>query len=256
LSTRICTRAELDICERESVRELLRDVEPWAVINTAGYVRVDDAERDCDRCYRENSHGAALLAGACAERAIPFVTFSTDLVFDGARDRPYIETHDVRPLNVYGLSKARAERAVLEVHPDALVVRTSAFFGPWDDHNFVTVALRALAAGEPFAAIDDITVSPTYVPDLVNASLDLLIDGERGLWHLVNRGSVTWAELAQQAAVIAHIDQDRLQTRSWRSLGLAAERPAFSALTSERGLLMPSLEDALYRYVEAAKHAA
>jgi dTDP-4-dehydrorhamnose reductase len=251
LCVRACTRAELDICDSVSIDRMLAATSAWAVINAAGYVRVDDAELDCERCYRENSTGAELLATACSARALPFVTFSSDLVFAGERHTPYVETHDVAPLNVYGLSKARAERAVLQAHRRALIVRTSSFFGPWDEHNYLTIALRALGHGESFAAIDDVVVSPTYVPDLVNASLDLLLDGERGLWHLVNHGSLSWIELVRRAAKLAEVSTRRLQSRSWRTFGLTAQRPAFSALTSERGIVMPNLEDALARYLAA-----
>lgn len=251
LHVRACTRAELDICRADSIDGMLAQTSAWAVINTAGYVRVDDAELDSERCYLENSGGAELLASACAARGLPFVTFSSDLVFDGQRQMPYVETHDVAPLNVYGLSKARAERAVMQAHPDAMIVRTSSFFGPWDEHNVVTVALRTLARGDVFTAIDDLVVSPTYVPDLVNTTLDLLIDGERGLWHLVNDGSLSWAELVRQAARLANVSTAQLQARSWRTLGLAARRPSFSVLTSERGIIMPNLQDALARYVAA-----
>jgi dTDP-4-dehydrorhamnose reductase len=251
----LCVRAyshgELDICDVDSIDRVLDETAAWAVINTAGYVRVDDAESDSERCYRENSEGAELLASACAARELPLLTFSSDLVFDGQRQTPYVETHDVRPLNVYGLSKARAERAVMQAHAGALIVRTSSFFGPWDEHNFVTVALRTLARGEVFRAIDDIVVSPTYVPDLVNAALDLLIDGEQGLWHLVNDGSLSWAELVRHAARLAKVSTAQLQSHSWRAFGLAARRPSFSVLTSERGILMPHLQDALARYVAA-----
>lgn len=250
LRTQVCTRAQLDICDAASIERVMEEVQPWAVINTAGYVRVDEAEHDADRCYRENSRGPVLLAHACAGRGLPFVTFSSDLVFDGERMTPYVETHEVRPLNVYGLSKARAERDVVRAHSDALVIRTSAFFGPWDEHNFVTLALRALGSGRKFVAADDLVVSPTYVPDLVNAALDLLIDGERGLWHLANRGTVTWLELARQAATLSRVSAKRLEAgnRS-RDSGSSAQRPMFSALASERGMIMPSLEDALARYV-------
>jgi dTDP-4-dehydrorhamnose reductase len=139
----------------------------------------------------------------------------------------------------------------MEFHPAALVVRTSAFFSPWDEHNFVTAALRALASGETFTAADDAIVSPTYVPDLANVSLDLLIDGERGLWHLANNGAVTWAELARRAAQMAGLDASRVKgcaTRA-RDDGATARRPVYSVLGSERGALLPSLEDSLARYV-------
>jgi dTDP-4-dehydrorhamnose reductase len=251
LHVRAYPRSELDICDAACIDRVLDETSPWAVINTAGYVRVDAAELDCERCYRENSGGAELLASACAARNLPLLTFSSDLVFDGQRQTPYVETHDVRPLNIYGLSKARAERAVMQAHAGALIVRTSSFFGPWDEHNFVTVALRTLARGDVFRAIDDIVVSPTYVPDLVNAALDLLIDGELGLWHLVNDGSVSWAELVRHAAKLAKVSTVQLQSDSWRTFDLAARRPSFSVLASERGVVMPNLEDALARYVAA-----
>lgn len=252
LETQICTRTELDICDAAAIERVIDQTQPWIVINTAGYVRVDDAEHDCERCYRENSLGAESLASACAQRHIPFVTFSSDLVFDGQSKDPYLESHATAPLNVYGLSKLRAEQAVLREHPDALVIRTSSFFGPWDEHNFVSIALRHLRAGQQFEAMNDVVVSPTYVPDLANASLDLAIDGEVGIWHLANRGSLTWLELAQRASELAGVNKALLVGRSCRELKLAAPRPMFTSLGSERGLVMPTLDNALERYIATA----
>jgi dTDP-4-dehydrorhamnose reductase len=151
---------------------------------------------------------------------------------------------------VYGRSKVEAEVRVLKAHPSALVIRTSAFFGPWDDYNFVTIALRQLSAGQTFVAAEDGVVSPTYVPDLVNVSLDLLIDGECGLWHLANQSAIAWAELARLAASIAGVDASRIEARPTRELGLAAPRPTYSVLGSERGVLLPSLENAMSRYFD------
>jgi dTDP-4-dehydrorhamnose reductase len=130
------------------------------------------------------------------------------------------------------------------------VVRTSAFFGPWDEHNFVTRSLRTLLSQQIWTAADDAVVSPTYVPDLVDASLDLLIDGESGIWHLANQGEVTWAELARMAAVVAGADAFRIRGCPQQELGLEARRPRYSALKSRRARLMPSLENALARYVQ------
>lgn len=249
IAHRLLSRAEMDVADPASVRAALDSIHPWAVVNAAGYVRVDDAEREPDRCFRENARGAAVLAAECAARGLPLATFSSDLVFDGSKSAPYVESDPVAPLNVYGRSKADAEARVMDAHSSALVVRTAAFFGPWDAHNFVTIALRELAAGNAFAAADDATVSPTYVPDLANACLDLLIDGERGIWHLATPGAVTWVELARQAAALAGVDARRLQPRPTRAFGFSAPRPLYTALASERGWPMPSLEDALGRYV-------
>lgn len=254
LHHRLLSRADMDIADADSVSRVLDHDRPWAVINAAGYVRVDDAEQDEARCFRENALGPETLARLCALHGIALVTFSSDLVFDGGQDAPYMEDDPVSPLNAYGRSKARSEAMVLEQNPDALMIRTSAFFSPWDEHNFVTLALRALQAGERFTAAGDMTVSPTYVPDLVNASLDLLIDREAGIWHLTNGDAVTWAEFAERAAQAAGVDSRGLHTCHDQLRRLPAQRPRYSALGSVRAFAMPGLEDALVRYC-AAKSA-
>ena len=249
LAYRLLTRQEMDIAEPDAVARALRMLEPWAVVNAAGFVRVDEAESRPDLCRRENALGPATLAEACAERSIPLVTFSSDLVFDGRKGAPYVESDPVSPLNVYGQTKAGGERAALAANPQTLVVRTSAFFGPHDEWNFVTAALRALAAGETFAAADDAVVSPTYVPHLVDAVLDLLIDAESGTWHLANEGRTTWADLAEVAAALTGVPTKTLERVTTSELRLPAARPLMSALASERGQLLPTLDDALVRYL-------
>jgi dTDP-4-dehydrorhamnose reductase len=184
------------------------------------------------------------------QHAVPLVSFSSDLVFDGALGRPYVESDRPRPLNVYGASKAEAEGRIREVMPRALVIRTSAFFGPWDSHNFVVDTLRAIREGRRVRAANDIVVSPTYVPDLVNATLDLLIDGEIGVWHLANGGTTTWFALARRAAELCGEPAELIEPVSAADLGWLAERPAYSALASERGNVMRSHEEALAAFAE------
>lgn len=253
LACLVTTRAELDITSSSSTARTLDRLEPWLVINTAGYVRVDEAEGDRDRCHRENAIGPENLAAACATRDVSLVTFSSDLVFDGEKREPYDEEDAPAPLGVYGQSKHEGEQRVLDRHPGALVVRTSAFFGPWDEHNFVTRSLRALAEGREVRVPAEMVVSPTYVPDLVHATLDLAIDGEAGLWHLANVGSTTWGGLARSAALAEGHAPERVTEVPVEKLGWSARRPTFSALGSVRGHLLPTLEDALRRYHHVRK---
>jgi dTDP-4-dehydrorhamnose reductase len=253
LAYRLLSRREMDIADPESVEKVLKDAGAWALVNAAGYVRVDDAERERASCFRENTLGAAVLAAACARHGVRLVTFSSDLVFDGReREDPYVETDEVSPLNVYGRSKVEAERLVLGALPSALVVRASAFFGPWDEYNFLHAALSTLARGEEFVAAGDAYVTPTYVPELVHACLDLLIDGEGGVWHLSNTGAVTWADFARRAARLAGLDERLVAGRPTSELNLAAARPAYSALGSERGALLGPLDEALERFMHEA----
>jgi dTDP-4-dehydrorhamnose reductase len=248
LPHQLLSRADMDISDADSVAAALEQWQPWAVVNTAGFVRVDDAERD-PRQWRDNLVGPGILAQECAQRGIRLMTFSSDLVFDGSKTIPYLESDAPAPLNAYGRAKLEAERLVLDHAPDALLIRTSAFFGPWDPHNFVAQALAALRRGEHWRAAEDQWVSPTYVPDLAQASLDLLVDGESGLWHLSNQGEVSWHRFAQMAAEAATLDVSLVQGLPTSALGQLAKRPRYSVLASERALLMPKLEDALGRYL-------
>lgn len=250
ISYRLLSRQEMDITNPASVESVLEQLKPWAVVNAAGYVRVDEAEREPDACFKINTEGAATLATACERHGVMFLTFSSDLVFDGTGIIPYVESDTIAPLNVYGHSKALAEERVLQTYPTALIIRTSAFFGPWDDYNFVTLAVRQLKAGQPFHAAEDVFISPTYVPDLVQASLDLLIDGASGVWHLANQGAITWADLARLAAKEACISVNQLITMPMREMGLIAPRPTYSVLGSDRGCLLPSLDNAMSRYFQ------
>jgi dTDP-4-dehydrorhamnose reductase len=220
------------------------------VINTAGYVKAAEAERESERCYRENHHGAVQLATACRDAGIGYLTFSSDLVFDGTKGRPYVESDPGDPGGVYGASKAAAEKDVLALLPSALIIRTSAFFGPWDEYNFATIFLRRFAASEPFDVAAHLRVSPTYVVDLVHASLDLLLDGAAGIWHLANRGDVSWADFARLVALKAGLPEDQVQRwydrQVQKSTGLPVQSRYFPA---ERAWLMPPLEHAVDRYL-------
>jgi dTDP-4-dehydrorhamnose reductase len=251
LAYRIAARAELDIADRDRVSAMLDRVQPWLVVNAAGYVRVDDAEADAGRCHRVNALGPEVLARACARRGVRLITFSTDLVFDGRKRAPYDEADPTAPLGVYGRTKREAEARVLDADPGALVVRTSALFGPWDGGDFVTGALRELAAGRRVSAAADTTVSPTYVPDLVHACLDLAIDGEAGLRHLAGAGATTWAELAVAAAELAGHPADLVVRVPAAALAWRATRPPFSALGSAHGALLPAWSDGLRRYFQS-----
>ncbi|HEX2686123.1 MAG TPA: SDR family oxidoreductase [Kofleriaceae bacterium] len=253
LACRGTARHELDITDPAAIAAAFDRFEPWLVVNAAGYVRVDDAEHDPARCHRDNALGPEILARACARNRVGLVTFSSDLVFDGRKREPYREDDVPAPLGVYGRTKHEAEARVQGAHPGALVVRTSACFGPWDDANFVTIALRELAAGREVRVAGDTIVSPTYLPDLVHACLDLAIDGEHGLWHLANASTTSWAELARSAAMLAGHRLDRIVPVACDQLPWRARRPAFSALGSARGVLLPSLGDALRRYHHARR---
>jgi dTDP-4-dehydrorhamnose reductase len=249
LRTLAIGRDQLDITSPEAILQALQRWSPWAIINAAGYVRVDDAESHRDACWRLNTTGALQLAAAAAAFRAHYVTISTDLVFDGLETRPYLESDATKPLNVYGASKSAAEEWILALFPDTLIVRTAALFDPVNQHGFLTRALREVSAGREVIAAEDIVISPTYVPHLAEALLDLLIDRERGIWHLANRGKVSWAGFARLAAGIAGLDESLVRGVGTAELGLKAQRPPFTPLDSERGKIMPELESGVADYL-------
>ena len=253
LNYRLLGRQECDISNPASIAQAIAHYKPWAIINAAGYVRVDDAEKECDVCYLANSEGPKNLAVACHAAGIRLVTFSSDLVFDGMKNKPYTESDPVHPLNVYGISKARSEQAVLHASKDALIIRTSAFFGPWDEYNFVHYVRKALSQYEPVSVPGDIFISPTYVPHLVNVTLDLLIDEEQGIWHLSNKGELSWSDLAHEVAGRFNLDKQLIRTVTHRDMNYLAPRPLYTVLSSEKGSLLPSLGSALDEYFELGK---
>jgi dTDP-4-dehydrorhamnose reductase len=244
----LTSRAECDLHDPASIAAALDRHQPWAVINATGWVRVDDAEAEKDACHAINARGAVLLAAGCAERGIPSVTFSSDLVFDGAASRPYVESDSTSPLSVYGQSKRKAEQGIVALEGTHLLVRTAAFFSPFDHYNFAHHVARTLGEGNRFVAAADAVVSPTYVPQLCNAVLDLLIDGGEGIWHLTNGDAASWADFARQIARACALDDRLIDGVPAATLGWAASRPPYSPMVSERAVLLPPLDEAVTHF--------
>lgn len=247
LAVVLTSREQLELGSRASVAEALDRYAPWAVINAAGWVRVDDAEREHEACMDVNLTGAVALAAACAERGVPCVQFSSDLVF-GDSAESYVESSATDPLNVYGRSKVAMEQAVAGLSGAHLIVRTAAFFSPFDQANFAYHVVRTLSHGEQFQASADEAVTPTYVPDLCDAVLDLLIDGERGIWHLSSGELLNWADFAVRIAQGCGLDAGLVAPVTRDQLGQRARRPKSCGLASERGVLLPTLQSGIDRF--------
>jgi dTDP-4-dehydrorhamnose reductase len=237
----LTSRNELDITDEASITAAIERHKPWAVINAAGFVRTWEADQNFDECLAINAAGPELLARSCKVAGVPLVTFSSDRVFDGKLGRPYVEPDEPAPACAYGRSKAEAEARVTAIDSDVLIVRTSAFFGPWDRYNFLFNTIERLQRGEEVIESDRKFVSPTYVPDLVHATLDLLLDEEKGIWHLTNQGAISWHDLAKEAASAARLDRGLVR----RLEPADDDEAADTSLTSQRGLLLRPLDQAL-----------
>lgn len=253
INYQLLSRQDCDISNIGSIEAAIELYKPWAIINAAGFVRVDDAEKECEACIRDNTTGPRNLAIACSRYGLQLMNFSSDLVFDGNKPTAYVESDMPNPLNVYGQSKAQAEIFIQKEYPSSLIIRTSAFFGPWDEYNFVHYVRKALSNYETITVAKDLFISPTYVPHLVNTSLDILIDGETGTWHLANKGSLSWAEFAFLVADKFDLNKSLINAVNAVGINYPAKRPFNSVLGSERGHLLPSFEAAMNEYMQEQK---
>ena len=245
-----CPRAVVDIADHEAIKRAIETHMPWAVINAAGFSRVERAERDVAQCVAANQRGAANVASACARRGLPLLTYSTHMVFGGERHGAYRENDETTPVNTYGRSKVAAERLVQYVHPRALVVRSGPFLGATDGSDFVERVLRHLADGRRLPVSGDMMFSPTYLPDLAAVSLDLLIDDESGIWHLCNGADATWSTIASQCAERAGMDIDLICPLEQADWGRRSRLPMNTVMESNHGTLLPGLDSVLDRMFE------
>jgi dTDP-4-dehydrorhamnose reductase len=256
LNYRVLGKSDLDITDKAQIEKVIEQVKPWAIINTAAFLQVDKAETASNSCYLINTHGPDNLAYFSNKYGIKLLTFSSDMVFDGKKNDYYLENDRVSPLNIYGQSKALAEQCVLRNDASALIVRTGALFSAKDEQNYVVNVLNKLKARQTVIAEHDLFFSPTYIPDLVHTSLNLLIDDEAGIWHLANSGNISRAMLAMELAKRGGHNVNLVEHVSVHDMDYKAVRPKYSALKSERGMLLPSLENALNDFFQEFKLTA
>lgn len=247
--------SEININDAKDLCRKLAELNPWAVINATSHTQTDKAEQEQSIYFKVNCTGPANLAALCRYHNAQFLHISSDQVFDGTKVGPYTESDKIAPRNACGNSSVAGEGAVLVTNPDALVVRTGPLFGPWDSRNFVYQTLMALKEGKDVEAASDIFMSPTYVPDLAHRSLDLLLDEETGIFHIANDAVVSWKEWAQHIALATGYDAKGSNGFTTQQQNQTPKQPTNTALRSEKGIHLPSLDHALERYLLAIRYS-
>jgi dTDP-4-dehydrorhamnose reductase len=248
----LVSRDELGDSTTEVIAELLDEVSPWAVIDATQRLQANPA--DAGRSWVRHPAVTQDLAAESLRRGIRFMTFSSGSVFDGTATAPYRESHPVSPRTAYGKAAVDLERWITEANPDALVVRPGSFFSPWGSDGFMNLTMRALRTGLTVRVPEDVTVSPTYVPDLVAACLDLVADRAAGLLHLTNKGAVSWAAWVHSAAELVGANKSQVLVGAAPHRAFATHRPHYRVLESERVDLLASFEDAFERFSNDLRH--
>ena len=219
---------ELDLLDAGAVRAFVDEHAPEAIINCAAYTDVDGAEGDEARATRINRDTAASLAGA----APYLVHVSTDYVFAGDGERPYVESDAPAPRTAYGRSKLAGEQAVLAAGNGHAIVRTAWLFGA-GGRNFVDTMLRLAGERDELRVVVDQVGSPTWTGHLAPALVDVAERRLSGIVHAAGTGECSWHALAIEALSRAGASARVLAITS-RDYPLPAPRPAYSVLGSER----------------------
>ncbi len=248
----------LDITEAGALRRAFDSLRPDVVVNCAAFTDVDGCESRREEALAVNGRGAGNAARAAAAAGALFIHISTDYVFDGEKDGPYLPDDAVAPLNAYGESKLAGEREVRAAGDRHLIVRTSWLFGP-GGRNFVATMLTLARTRKELAVVDDQRGRPTYTRDLA-AGIVRLISPPRplisGTHHLANAGECSWCIFAREIFRQAGLPT-AVRPVPGREFPRPARRPRNSVLdcSSAEAALggpLPSWQDALGRYLGEA----
>jgi dTDP-4-dehydrorhamnose reductase len=253
-------RPDTDLLRPASIAQALAEFRPDIVINPAAYTAVDKAESEPEQAFAVNRDGARAVAAAAASQGVPVIHLSTDYVFDGTKDTPYVEGDPVNPRSVYGRSKLEGELAVAAVNPQHIVLRTAWVYSPFGT-NFARTMLRLAGERDQLRVVNDQLGCPTYAPDIALAAIAVAkkVIGEgwspkfAGVTHLVGPDALTWYEFASDIVRGAALRGGRsvpISPIATSDYPTPAERPANSRLSTARlasvfDVRLPALERSL-----------
>jgi len=248
---------EVDFSKPDTIRAAIRAAEPTVIVNAAAYTAVDKAESAPEPAWAINATGPGVIAEEAKRLGALMVHYSTDYVYDGSKQGPWVETDATGPLNVYGQTKLAGDEAIAAVGGDYLILRTSWVYGA-RGANFLLTMLRLAKERPELRIVDDQTGSPTTSECIAQATANILaqvigpgrgLDGRSGVYHLTNSGETTWFGFAReflnrQAAC------PKLTPITTSEYPVPAKRPVNSVLNCEKlaetfGVRMPSWKDAL-----------
>jgi dTDP-4-dehydrorhamnose reductase len=235
-----CDSKELDITSIESVKNSFTKHKPQFCINAAAYTAVDLAETEVEKAFEINEKAVKNLALACAKHKTVLLHVSTDFVFDGNHNTPYLEDHPTKPVNVYGASKLAGEMVIPTVLNQFFIIRTSWVYSQFGN-NFMKTILRLASERDKLKIVNDQIGSPTYAVDLAEVLLIIIINTSvknkqkinYGIYNFSNEGQCSWYDLALKILKLKgiNIDIEAISTSSYPTL---AKRPTYSALNCEK----------------------
>jgi len=230
-------RSQMDLSFPETFEKIIHTIAPDCIINTAAYTAVDKSETEKDLSYTVNATAVKELARICKQLAIPFITYSTDYVFDGEATKPYTPSTKVDPVNYYGSTKAAGEALAMEINEDTIIIRTSWVFSR-HGNNFVKTMLRLMQERESLNIVADQKGRPTYARDLALATIQMIEAKNagtciHGVYHFANQGETTWFDFAAKIQSIGGV-KCALKPIETKDFPTPAKRPAYSVLDTSK----------------------
>lgn len=243
----------LDIADRDAVARALREARPEVVVNAAAYNEVDRAESEPEAALRGNATGPGVLAAEAAAAGAAIVHVSSDYVFDGEAQAPYLEDAAPNPLSAYGRSKLAGEAAVAQANPRHYIARTAWLYHV-EGRNFPNT-IRRLAQAGPVRVVADQTGSPTFAPHLAEAIARLVLTGAYGIHHLAGAGGASWFELTGELLSLLGIAQEVVPVTT-AEFPRPARRPRHSVLGTRGAIRLPPWRQGLEEYARAVGSGA
>jgi len=241
-------RAELDLTQPDAIRQLIQEIEPQVIVNAAAYTAVDKAESEPDLAHAINGTAPTVMAEMAQEVGATLIHVSTDYVFDGQKNTPYLESDPTNPLGVYGQSKLAGEEGIRSQCDRHFILRTAWVYGTGGKGNFVKTMLRLGKEREELRVVMDQVGSPTWTGDLASTIVQCVNKAEGqtesdgslfGTYHVTNSGAISWYDFAiaifEEAAQIGiPLSIQRVLPITTAEYPTPARRPAYSVLSQQK----------------------
>ncbi len=242
----------LNLLDLESINNFLKDKKFDCIINASAYTKVDLAEKEKDKCDIINHLASNEFAKYCEKNNSKYLFYSTDYVFDGKKDSPYLINDLKNPLNEYGKSKDKAENDALKLCKNTFIVRVSWVFGIQND-NFISKIIKLSKVNKELFVVDDQIGSPTYSKDIALFTLDLIKTTKYGIYHFTNTDYCSFYDLAKYSlslinstTIINRVKTGYYKVDALRPLNSRLDK---SSLTNNGFKLPRSYKDAVKEYI-------
>ena len=259
-------RKQLDLASEDSIVRVVREFEPEVIVNAAAYTLVNDAEANPDLAFRVNARAPGLLAELASEMNAILVHYSTDYVFDGTKEGPWVESDPVHPLNVYGASKLGGEQSITAVGGRYWVFRTSWVYG-MHGSNFLVTIRRLASERTELRIVSDQIGAPTSARQIAGTTARLIEgldhrspgDFPSGIYHLTAAGSTSWFGFAEAIVEMLRprmpLKVEQILPVSSAEFPTPAKRPLNSVLSNAKfaqtfGFALADWESGLQEVIE------